>query len=254
MKIGLKLWSTNTDFYLADAKRLFEMGAFDYIELYIVPQTLHALPKWRELEIPFIIHAPHFAHGVNLALENLAESNLERYKEVKDFAGALNAKHIIFHAGTGGNWQESAKQIASFKDKRIIVENKPLRPQDESKSSCECRGSSPAEIENIMRAANCGFCLDFAHAIAAANSYKKAHFEFLSEFLKLKPAMFHLCDALRLDDELDTHTQLGKGVLDLKKIARLMPQNAIVSIETDKASKENLNDFIADSNYLKNIL
>ena len=40
MEFGLKLWSINTDYYLAEARRLYEKGVYSYIELYAVPHTL----------------------------------------------------------------------------------------------------------------------------------------------------------------------------------------------------------------------
>jgi hypothetical protein len=33
LKVGLKLWSTNTDHYLREAKRLYAEGVFDYNEV-----------------------------------------------------------------------------------------------------------------------------------------------------------------------------------------------------------------------------
>ena len=118
-KLGLKLWSVNTDYYYEEAKRLYKEGVFDYLELYIVPNTLDTLSKWKELEIPFIIHAPHFAHGSNLALKEKFKSNLEIYRQVKQFADELNSEYIIFHGGMEGDINETANQLASFNDKRI---------------------------------------------------------------------------------------------------------------------------------------
>ena len=66
-KLGLKLWSTNTESYLREAQRLYSLGIYDYIELYVVPNTLDTLENWKKLNIPYVLHAPHFAHGVNLA-------------------------------------------------------------------------------------------------------------------------------------------------------------------------------------------
>ena len=66
-KLGLKLWSLNTDYYYQEAQKLYKQSFFDYIELYIVPHTLHTLPMWKKLDIPFIIHCPHVAHGFNMA-------------------------------------------------------------------------------------------------------------------------------------------------------------------------------------------
>ncbi len=70
-KIGLKLWSRNTDYYYDEAIRLYNDGVYDYIELYVVPNMTDTIEKWKKLDIPFIVHCPHFAHGFNLAkIEN----------------------------------------------------------------------------------------------------------------------------------------------------------------------------------------
>lgn len=70
-KIGLKLWSINTDYYYDEAIRLYNDGVYDYIELYVVPNMTDTIEKWKKLDIPFIVHCPHFAHGFNLAkIEN----------------------------------------------------------------------------------------------------------------------------------------------------------------------------------------
>ncbi len=39
MKYGLKLWSTN-DYYISEAIRLYKEGFYNYIELFIVPDSL----------------------------------------------------------------------------------------------------------------------------------------------------------------------------------------------------------------------
>ena len=49
-KRGLKLWSINTDFYYDEAIRLYKNGIYDYIELYVVPETLDTLEKWKKLK------------------------------------------------------------------------------------------------------------------------------------------------------------------------------------------------------------
>ena len=79
MKIGLKLWSTNTDHYLREAKRLYADRIFDYIELYMVPGSLNTHISWKDLCIPFIVHAPHSAHGINLADPELENNNCNIY-------------------------------------------------------------------------------------------------------------------------------------------------------------------------------
>ena len=44
-KRGLKLWSCNTDYYYDEAIKLYNQKIFDYIELYVVPETLETLDK-----------------------------------------------------------------------------------------------------------------------------------------------------------------------------------------------------------------
>lgn len=50
MRIGLKLWSINTDFYYEEAKKLYNQGYFDYVE----PITILSKPKRIEITISLI--------------------------------------------------------------------------------------------------------------------------------------------------------------------------------------------------------
>ena len=60
-KLGLKLWSTNTDCYYKEAKRLYNEGRFDYIELYVVPDSLDEIKIGRKSKflLLFIVHILH---------------------------------------------------------------------------------------------------------------------------------------------------------------------------------------------------
>lgn len=251
MRIGLKLWSTNTGNYLACARELFARGVYDYIELYAVPGSLCALEQWAALDIPYIIHAPHSASGVNLADKQKRASNLERYGEVKAFADALKARHIIFHGGVDGSTEELICQLSGLGEPRALLENKPVRPLPQLTNAKACRGCTVDEIRKVMQQTGCGFCLDFGHAAAAANSLGIDPYAHMEAFLKLRPAMFHLSDLEDIRSEFDSHMHLGAGHLDIPRIAALLPQDAIISIETEKDSAENLNDFEKDAQWLK---
>lgn len=124
--IGLKLWSINTEYYLREAKRLYGDGIYDYIELYIVPDTMETLAAWKTLHIPFIIHNAHFAHKFNLAQKSHRKRNKEIYDQSKLFADALKAEGIIVHGGIDGEAEETVSQLLSLNDGRIILENKPF--------------------------------------------------------------------------------------------------------------------------------
>lgn len=245
-KLGLKLWSTNTDRYYNEAVRLYGDSVFDYIELYVIPDSLPTLEKWRQLQIPFIIHCPHFMHGFNLAKAKNRKRNSIIYAQVKRFADELNAKYIIFHGGMDGTIEETANQLADFNEPRALIENKPMIALPNKLGGVFCRGYNPTEVTFVKQRAKCGFCLDFGHAICSANSQKKDVYEYCREFAQLFPEMFHLTDNEDITSPSDTHLHLGSGQLDLGKIKKLLPQNAIITLETVKNSKENLNDFYGD--------
>ena len=250
-KLGLKLWSINTDFYYNEAKKLYAQNLFDYIELYVIPNSTQTIKQWQDINIPFIIHCAHSAHGFNLAKKENEQTNLEIYKETKEFADALNAKYIIFHGGTDGDIKETARQLKAFNEKRAIIENKPYLPLPNKFGAKFCRGYNVDEIKFVMDYAGCGFCLDFGHAICAANALKKEPYSHIYDFMKLKPNMFHLTDNDDMASPYDSHLHLGDGELNLDKIKNVLPSDAIITLETNKNSKENLDDFIVDCNLIR---
>lgn len=247
MQIGLKLWSTNTDYYYEEAKKLYDHGYFDYIELYVVPNTLDKINKWKQLAIPFILHAPHFAHNVNLANPHQLNFNKQIYNEVKIFQNILNTEYIIIHAGMDGNIEETIRQLKIINPKNILIENKPLIPP-----LCQQKRSVGAyleEIHKITSELDCGFCLDISHAICTANAINKEPYAYLSEFQKLNPAMYHLSDGI-INSFLDQHLHFGNGTYNFKKIFSIINKNKFISIETMKNNKKNINDFIKDIQWI----
>ena len=246
-QIGLKLWSTNTDVYLHEAERLYVDGIFSYVELYVVPGTLECLPTWKKLQIPFLIHNAHFMQHFNLADRECAKSNRKIYEETRRFADALNARWIIFHGGTNGTIEETARQLKSFSEPRALIENKPYCAMVDNGTLC--RGATPEEIQFVMRETGCGFCCDISHAFCAANYLQKDSFVFFSELLKLQPVMFHISDN-DSHSRFDRHYHLGQGSLDLKRILSLCPEDARITIETQKDSADSLQDFLTDCEYL----
>lgn len=252
MKLGLKLWSNNTDNYLFEAEKLYKQNIFDYIELYVVPNTIETIFKWKDLDIPFTLHAPHFAHGVNLAKKDNEEFNFKIFEEVKQFADGLNAKYIVVHSGIDGNIEETARQLKTFKDSRILIENKPYKALPNKMKGEFCRGATFEEIKYVISEVGCGFCLDVGHAICSANTLKEEPYEYLKNFDTLNPTCYHLSDNL-IDTEFDKHLHFGQGNYDLKKIFGIIDTEKNIAIETNKGSNENLNDFVEDVKWLKNL-
>lgn len=251
--IGLKLWSINTDYYLKEACRLYEKGMLDYIELYVVPNTLETLPAWASLKIPYIIHNAHFIHGFNLSQKEKRNSNKNIYQQTKQFADTLNGKYIIFHGGEDGDYKETAYQIASFDEPRALLENLPIHPLPNSPVK-RCFGATLEEIKYIINECGCGFCLDFGHAVCSANAQLLNPYEFIQQLTNLKPKMFHLSDINKQSDIYDSHINFGHGEMDIARLKReILPNNAIISIETEKSSKTDLLDFEQDVLFLKQV-
>ncbi len=252
-QIGLKLWSTNTDYYFQEACRLYKEGVYEYIELYIVPGSTASLPQWKSLDIPFIIHHPHFAHGFNLADKNKEQSNRLVYQEVKQFADELLSPFIIFHGGIDGCVEETARQLAALEEPRAIIENKPYVALPNRMNGRFCRGATLTELQYIISTARCGFCFDIGHAVCAANSQRIEPYSYLRELNSLKPQMYHLSDVSDMTSPYDAHPHLGTGELDISRLVHdIFPQKAIISVETNKNSRENLIDFREDCIWLRN--
>ena len=242
-KKGLKLWSVNTDYYYDEAIRIYNDGIYDYIELYVVPDTLDTLPKWKALSeknhIPFIIHNAHFAQGFNLAKQEKAERNRAIYEQTKRFADELNAEFIIFHGGIDGDIRETAIQLALFNEPRASIENKPYVALPNRMGGEFCRGYNADEIKTVQDASGCGFCLDFGHAVCAANSLKIEPYSYIEQFLELNPQMYHLTDINDITSPYDSHPHLGEGELDIRRILNYIPDNKHITFETVKNSKDN---------------
>lgn len=244
LKIGLKLWSTN-DYYIKEAARLFEEGIYEYIELYAIPNSFDVYSqKWEKLKIPYIIHAPHFKDGMNLAKKENFDLNMKLSKEAVLYADKLGAESIIFHPGIGGDIKETARQIKHLGDERIIIENKPYKAIG---SDLNCNGYNIEEIDYIIKNCKVGFCLDIGHAVCSANAQNIDPFEYVSNFLELKPKMYHLSDG-DINGIRDKHLHFGDGNFDLEKIISILPSNFTLTLETPKNSKTDLNDFVEDVN------
>lgn len=246
LKIGLKLWSTES-LIIPDVVNSYRQELFDYIELYVVPETYNSeIDKWVDFPGNIIIHCPHVGNGFNLADLNLRGSNCRIFKEVVRFADTLKSDRIIVHPGNNGSLLESIFQIKGLNDSRIYVENKPI----EGVSGEVCVGSTPEDINKILNETGIrSFVLDFGHAVYAANTLKANPYRLIEKFLSLKPGMFHLSDG-SIDSTKDLHLNFGEGTFDLPKLISYIPQEALVTFETPHAFGMNFDCFKKDLQYL----
>jgi sugar phosphate isomerase/epimerase len=249
VKIGLKLYSTDTGL-IADAGSVYGRY-FDYIELYIVPGTYSSsIKKWKSTPFPYVIHAPHSFHGVNLARQDFREANRVRINEARRFADDLRAGTIIVHGGHSGSFRETLDQLLSLNDERFALENKPVR----GLYGETCVGSSTAELALALEmGAVKETVLDFVHAGCAALSYGREPMALVKDFLAFNPRVFHLSDGDPLSEK-DTHYNFGKGNLDIPGFAAVIPEEGLVTIEAPRDPERGLESFIEDSKYLKSVI
>ena len=241
IQYGLKLWSNNEQ-YVSQSERLYEEKIYDYIELYIVPNTYSKYIKiWRNLNIPYIIHCTHSMHNFNLAIKKRFKDNLRMFSEVRDFCDDLGGKHIIIHPGIKGRLENTIEQINYISDKRLLVENMPYF----SMFGDGCRGSVYKELDMIIHSCNVGFCLDVAHAITTAFHLRIDSFEYMKRMLNLSPEVLHIADGTR--EKHDKHLKIGDGDFDFEEIKRIVAlSNAkYLTLETPKTSSVQA-DFIED--------
>ena len=256
-RVGLKLWSTNTGAYAAEAERLHAAGECDYLELFVEPGSSGTLSCWRRLHddcgIPFVIHNAHAARGFNLASAAAEVRNREIFAETRAFADALGAAHVIFHGGIDGSVEETVRQLKAFGEKRALIENKPFVPLPNSLGLRFCRGATADELGRIIDGTGCGFCLDVGHAVCSANAQGLEPYAFVAELARrFRPAMFHLSDVMDMSSPYDAHPHLGTGKLDIPRLCReLFPADARISIETVKDSSADLEDFRSDVMFLR---
>lgn len=238
--------------YTDEILQYYEQGIFQYIELFTLTGTFDdTIPYWKQFNIPFGIHAPHSAAGLNLANSAARSANKDKITEAIKFADELKAKYIIFHSGVNGMPGEVVQQLSPFADERFLIENKPIRGLDGS----TCVGSIYSDLKLIIDGIGkgTGFCLDFGHAICAARTLKKEPIDFINELIKLKPRVYHLTDG-DYSSELDSHLHYGAGSFPLKNLLALVPNGGMVTNEAKRFSAENLTEFAEDSKKLNKIL
>lgn len=254
MELGIKLWSINVNDYLPEARRLYGAGVFDYTELYVVPDTLNLLSLWKDLESPFILHAPHFMHGMNLALPECLEGNRRLFEQIKAYWTGLGASGLVLHGGTYGSIGETVRQVLllcrefEINPKDIYLENKPLTVLKDGINH-PSRGASPEEIA-YAREQGLNFCLDIAHALCSANAQGIEPYLYITRFAALNAGMFHINDE-SIEAVQDEHRHIGAGGIDFTRIFSIIGKEVKAAVETVKDHPRLLDDFARDTARLR---
>lgn len=248
-KLALKLWSTNKQ-YVQEAVELFEQAYYDFIELYAVPGSFEEVGNmWKQLKIPYVIHAPHQGIDViNFAEKELFEQNKKTFYEVQRFADLLEASYIVVHPGVAGTEEEIIHQLSFIQDSRILIENMPYASV--APPGLVCQGYGYDFLKKLTKLYGFGFCLDIAHAFCSANSFERDPYLFVKELQNLKPSLYHFSD-LDANSILDKHMHFGHGGIDFGKIFEIVLTDLPISLETEKSYKDSLRDFKDDVNFLR---
>lgn len=243
IRFGLKLWSTNTG-VAGDVSKLIADGLFQYIELMVVPDT--DISVFRKMDVPFIIHATSENWDVNIARKDREGLNFDAIGDCLAWADALRAEYLILHPGFG-ELDVAVDFLSKLSDRRILIENMPKLGMDGEKMI----GYAPLEIKKLV-ANKFGFCLDLNHAAKAAASVKKNYKQYIADFLKLNPKVFHISDG-NFESESDDHLNIGKGNYDFKFFADCAKKSetAYISLETPRINLDSLSEDVDNLNKLR---
>ncbi|MCK5845265.1 MAG: TIM barrel protein, partial [Victivallales bacterium] len=225
MRIGLKLWSLDVEL-IDKAAELAKNGVFDFLELYVAMGSFETLDEWRRWNGATVLHAAHSHGGLNMALPNVLDAERRYFDELDAFRIAMNSKNVVFHPGVNGRKEDATANFAEVRTMfpelgaAALLENKPLLGLNGE----ICVGASPEDVGWIVGQAEIGVCLDFGHAIAAANSLRLDWRVMIEKFLALNPVLFHLSDGYR-DAEMDSHLNLSAGDYPIAEIAAMLPES-----------------------------
>lgn len=246
IKFGLKLWSSNTDM-VNQAIQLIDEKIFDYIELFVVPET-RISPFL--IDVPYVIHIPHHHFGVNIGEASKKDYNLKKINESITWADKLNARYLILHAGHG-SMEDAADILREITDNRLLIENMPKVGLNNE----HMIGYSPEQIEELIRNSDRGLCLDFGHAVKAAVSLGEDYKEYVKVFLGCEPKVFHISDGM-LSCEKDEHLNFGKGEFDFKYLLGCVRScfSKLITIETLRVNQQSLQEHVQNVNFLKNTI
>lgn len=256
-KYGVKIWSRDAlkkAAFLKECAENVRRGVFDYAELFALPGTYDETSSilYQELKgLPVVIHAPHSGVGMDLGNKEMQRQNREMFEDSQRFADLFRAEIIILHAGIGQGEEylnESIRQFRLANDQRLAVENQPYECCETHKL---LHGITPQEIKLIQKETGCKFCLDFYHALCAANNLGQKVEDYWRQFNDLVPDMYHLCDGY-MDGREDIHLHYGEGEIDLRALLRdFVHPNSMLTMETGREVPQNAEPWVKDAAYIR---
>jgi hypothetical protein len=199
----------------------------DFVEIMAIRGRDYSFIK--DIKIPVIIHAMHNGLGINPSDPMKDEVNKKAINFAIDLADKTKAIKIIVHPGPLENsnctMEVSENFLKQFDDKRIILENHA----DHRERFPSPSFVTPEQIMPLLKKTKKGFCFDINHAISYALAEKIDISAFLKQFIKLKPAHFHLGG--QKFNPYKEHIDFSDSDVDLKKVFAILPEDSEITLE-----------------------
>lgn len=230
MEIGLKYFPGTLKRFMADPRFGEVLKLIDFVELTAVRGE--DIAGFEDFPKPITIHCMHSYPGFmfNPANPSKKQENRSLLETAIQAADTLGSDIIVVHTGvkeSGSSLEEAGRFLKGFRDGRIRMENMPFKDW-----GFELMGNNPEEIRQLIEMTGHGFCLDLAHSAESCHFHGKGETLFTEEYLKLKPDYFHFSDTVLKEPGYSSyHKHLGEGHLDMKKMLRLLPEQARVCLE-----------------------
>jgi len=257
IKIGLGI-RTFESHLIDEAYKYFEQGLIDFVEIIIRTKNSDLDDAFLDFnkysQIPYVFHGPYAGDDVNLANPDKEKWNLQAISKAINFIKKLKGQRIILHLGYEENERCSPMQTIKIikqlsKDFKILSENNPFFGENWEKMYF----SKPGELNQLIPN-YCGLCLDFTHAYTVAKNLNINPNELFEKFLSYNAKHFHV-NGGRKQDKQEFPIHLKESDFDLKTILSIVNQSEAktITIETNRKSKESLQENLEDINFLRGI-
>lgn len=191
MKVGIKLWSTNSAEYIDGA------GFADFVE--VMPVDEKSLQKFIGRDYEYTVHIPHENFGFNPALDYYKSQKILE-KAIKA-AKKLKADKLIMHTGylrekpNKEKTQEAAMLVSklakSVSHGRVFLENSTIAETSNGENR-NFMFYNYETLKELLEMSGAGFCMDLEHATVAAREMGISYQAHVAELMKLKPDYIHL--------------------------------------------------------------
>jgi len=242
IKFGIKISTVNFDLldHIYDNK-----DKISFIEIIINPAlNLRDVEVIKAIRMPYVIHLPNSNQDIDFGDVNRNKQNLDFINKINQYEKELHELTPICYIvhPESGNISLSIDNIKKLKIQPLALENMPKNGIYGEKMLGYDKSSLKKYFDNIK---NLKFCFDINHAIKAAISMKKEYLAFIKEFLEFKnPILFHISGG-NLNINFDEHLSIDKSQYNLTEIKKILlnyNKNVMLTFETPRDSKNNIND------------